>query len=62
MLMPGLESQISGLIVSSSLSGRHVRRVATRGLLCVAHCIGYRQTKPHIGWMLFENDVKLSLI
>jgi hypothetical protein len=19
--------------------------------------IGYRQTKPHIGWMLFENDV-----
>jgi hypothetical protein len=20
--------------------------------------IGYRQTKPHIGWMLFENDIQ----
>jgi len=24
----------------------------------VAQQTGYRQTKPHIGWMLFENDVQ----
>src|ERR1035437_151084 len=23
---------------------------------------GYRQTKPHIGWMLFENDVQTILL
>jgi len=27
----------------------------TRGVLQ----IGYRQTKPHIGWMLFENDAQI---
>jgi len=28
-------------------------RLVARSLLC----IDYLQTKPHTGWMLFENDV-----
>jgi len=30
--------------------------MAQRATYCNPHT-GYRQTKPHIGWMLFENDV-----
>ena len=22
---------------------------------------GYRQTKPHVGWMLFENDIQTAM-
>ncbi len=54
---------ITGLIVLSSLAvGTLIRTLnvwhnaslIARGSLQ----IGYRQTRPHIGWMLFENAVK----
>jgi hypothetical protein len=58
-----LPAWITGLIVSSFLAvGALVgtlnvwrnTRLTARGSLET----GYRQTKPHIGWMLFENDVQ----
>jgi hypothetical protein len=62
-----LPAWITGLIVSSFLAvgalvgtlnvRRNVRRNARRNARGSLQT-GYRQTKPHIGWMLFENDVQ----
>jgi len=58
-----LPAWITGLIVSSFLAvgalvgTLNVRRNARRNARGSLQT-GYRQTKPHIGWMLFENDVQ----
>jgi hypothetical protein len=43
---------IAGPIVSCSLEAGTLRPATTRGELHT----GYRLAKPHIDWMLFEND------
>ncbi len=52
MLLP--LAWIAGLIVSSFLAVGSLVGTLKRA----AQRTGYRQTKPHIGWMLFENAVK----
>ena len=52
MLLP--LAWIAGLIASSSIAVGSLVGTLQR----VAQRTGYRQTKPHIGWMLFENVVK----
>jgi hypothetical protein len=53
--LPGLDRRPDCFVFLAAVSVQ-LDRLATLTALWLTVCIGYRQTKPHIGWMLFEND------
>src|ERR1700693_1589005 len=61
MLVPGLDHRPDCFVFPrGQLASRHSKRVAQRVVTTHGHYtlslhVGYRQTKPHIGWMLLEN-------
>ena len=55
MLVPGLDHRPDCFVFPcGQLASRYSKRVAPRVVTTRLH-IDYRQTKPHIGWMLLEN-------
>jgi hypothetical protein len=61
MLVPRLNHSPDRFVFPCGrLASRHSKRVAQRVVTTHGHYtlslhVGYRQTKPHIGWMLLEN-------
>jgi len=61
MLVPGLDHRPDCFVFPyGRLASWHSKRVAQRVVTTHGHYtlslhVGYRQTKPHIGWMLLEN-------